>query len=122
MVDDLVTVDQQKRSLRTITRLKKRVSTAKLVGLCVVSDRNVAVGRSEIRTNSVGLIPHDEMNVVDTRIDQGVEDVFENGRVPAGNIGLGRFAVSGRSRMPSPAANTTAELGRVSDEDGVSDI
>jgi len=35
MVDDLVTVDQQKRSLRTITRLKKRVSTAKLVGLCV---------------------------------------------------------------------------------------
>jgi len=68
------------------------------------------------------LVADDEVDVVDASVDERIENVFENRARSGRSIGFARFAVRGRSRTPSPAANTTAECGRLADEDDVCGI
>src|SRR6056297_2590953 len=49
MVDDLVAVDQQKRAAGTIAGLEQGMTTAELIVLGVVCNRDITVGRPEMR-------------------------------------------------------------------------
>jgi len=104
----MIAVNYERRPVDGLAGLEQEVPAVELFFLDMVGDWVAAIGRAEMRLNTLAFVAND-VELVDTCVDEYMKTCSRICRLATGSIDLGRFWVRGRSRMPSPPARMMAE-------------